>query len=321
MTLDILPWQTSQWQNLQRRKDDCKLPHALLLTGIPGVGKLDFAEQFAHSLLCSDSQNACGNCKSCKLLQAGNHPDLLTIFSEDGKAIKVDVIRDVVKFVNYSAHIGKYKIIIIDSADKMNINAANALLKTLEEPSNNVLLILVTNRLMALPATVRSRCQIIPFAAPDEKVALQWLRTQEVNIDSASLLLKFANGAPLKVINFVEQDLLTFRNKIFQQFNELLIGKLTLASVSQEWQKLDLQQILFHLTSWVVDLIRLHSMQDVKLINFDFAVQLKKLTKKYDIKKLYKFYDDLISAQNLLHGPCNLNPQLMLEGLLINLII
>jgi DNA polymerase-3 subunit delta' len=319
MNENILPWHNSQWESLQQRRVQRKLPHALLFTGVEGVGKREFAKHFAHSLLCS--QNLCGTCKSCQLFKAGYHPDLMLITPEDDKAIKVDTIRSIVDFVNQSAHISPYKIVIINPADKMNLNSANALLKTLEEPNAKIVLILITHRPMSLPATIRSRCQIVTFPVPEREVALSWLKTQDIVEDSASLLLEFAHGAPLKVIDFVEEDLLAFRKEIFEQWCELLNGKVALATVSQKWQKLDSQQILFHLTSWAMDLIRINNLEQVNLTNFDFASQLKNIAKKYDNKYLYKLYDDLVRAQNLLHGPCNLNPQLMFEGLLADWII
>ena len=315
MNENILPWQVSQWGSLQQRRAQHKLPHALLFTGVEGVGKYGFAKHFAHSLLCS--QNLCGICKNCQLFNAGHHPDLMIISPEENdKAIKVDAIRGIVKFVNHSAHLSAYKIVIINPADKMNLNAANALLKTLEEPNEKIILILITSRMMSLPATIRSRCQIISFTTPKREIALQWLQTQDIAKDSAELLLEFAHGAPLKVIDFVEEDLLGFRKEIFGEFHELLQGKIALATISQAWQKLDVLQILFHLTSWTMDLIRINNLGQASLTNFDFAPQLKNIAKKYDNKYLYKLYDDLTSTQNLLHGPCNLNPQLMFEGLL-----
>lgn len=317
--MSILPWHNTQWESLQQRRTGQRLPHALLFTGVSGVGKYNFAKEFAHSLLCS--QNLCGICKNCQLFNAGYHPDLMIISSEDGKAIKVDAIRGIVDFVNQSAHISPYKIVIINPADKMNLNAANALLKTLEEPNKKIILILVTSRSMGLPATIRSRCQIISFPAPKREMALQWLQTQDVAKNSAELLLEFAHGAPLKVINFVENDLLNFRKEIFQQFCELLNGKIALAVLSQTWQTLDASQILFHLTSWTMDLVRLQNIEKANLTNFDFAPQLKEIAKKYDAKYLFKLYDNLVARQNLLHGPCNLNLQLMFEDLLVDWVV
>lgn len=313
--MNILPWQTSQWENLAQRRSNHKLPHALLFTGVAGVGKYSFTREFAHSLLCE--QNCCGSCKSCQLLAAGHHPDLKIIEPVDDKVIKVDEIRNIVNFVNHSAHVSAHKIVIINAADKMNLNAANALLKTLEEPNQKVILILVTDRPMSLPATIRSRCQTVFFPVPTKETALKWLESQDVASSCAELLLEFAHGAPLKVLDFVEQDLLIMRQEIFKNWCELLAGKVALVSVSQAWQKFNLGQVLFHLTSWITDLIRLHSDETAKLINFDFTQQLQSIAKKFAIRNLYKFYDDLIAAQNLLHSSCNLNPQLMLENLLI----
>ena len=115
--MNILPWHSSQWKSLQQCRAQRKLPHALLFVGIEGVGKYEFACEFAHSLLCV--QNSCGVCKSCQLFNAGHHPDLMIIESVDDKAIKTDKIRGIINFVNHSAHISSHKIVIINQADKM----------------------------------------------------------------------------------------------------------------------------------------------------------------------------------------------------------
>lgn len=319
MNTKVLAWQKSQWDLLQKRKAEGNLPHALMFSGVQGVGKYQFASTFAHSLLCS--QNLCQTCKSCKLLQAGYHPDLLIISPEDNKVIKVDNIRAIVDFVNHSPHISSRKVVIINAADKMNLNAANALLKTLEEPNKKITLILVTHQPMSLPATVRSRCQTIKFAVPSRKLALDWLRSKNISSDDAKLLLQFAHGAPLKVVDFVADDLLSLRKEIFQEFCDLLHEKIALPTLSQAWSKLDVAQILFHLTSWVQDIIRIKSATIDALCNTDFAEQLKNFAGKYSTQYLFEFYDKLIAAQKLLQSSCNPNPQLLFEGLLVDLML
>lgn len=322
---DYLPWHTQQWRNLHKRQQHNKFPHALLLTGPPGVGKLIFAQQLAHLLLCTnvvtDRQTGqlcvCNNCKSCNLIRADNHPDKLMIMpEEEGKGIKVDAVRSIVNFVNQSAYSNQHKVIIIHPADKMNVNAANALLKSLEEPNAKVVIILVTHRLMSLPATVRSRCQIIPFPEPKADIAREWLQQQNVSTQHLKLLLDLAHGAPLQVLKFIEQDMLTLRNQLFKLWYDLLQGKVNIVTVSQEWCKLDVHQILLHLTSWIMDLIYLQNVIDAQLVNTDFTTSLQNIATRYNSQQLYRFYDILLSTQHLLHGQANLNLQLMLEGLL-----
>ncbi len=316
-----LPWQSSVWQVLQRRKNEDRLPHALLFAGIEGIGKHAFAKTFAQSLLCDNPNSedkACHQCRHCRLAEDGAHPDLIHVTPEEkGKAIKVDQIRALIAFSAQTAQLSGFKIMIIESADSMNINAANALLKTLEEPSSNCLIVLLTHRLMALPATIRSRCQIIPFPIPTKEAACDWLASQNIKADRLPLLLSLAKGAPLKVLDFIEQDELSFRDEILQQWLDFSQGKLELVSLSTAWHKLDLQRLFMHWITWIADMIRSqHTKEEEHIVNHDVIENLA-LTK--NIKALHKFLDKLQESQNyILRGDINLNPQLLIEGLLVD---
>ncbi|MGK0440403.1 MAG: DNA polymerase-3 subunit delta', partial [Pseudohongiellaceae bacterium] len=139
-------WHAVQWQHLADLCAANRLPHALLFAGPPGVGKLRFAKALAYSLLCEKPgyQTACGECKQCRLNQT-SHPDLKLIQPEEGaRQIKIDQVRGVVQFIVQTSHAGGYKIIILSPAEAMNTNAANAVLKSLEEPTDNCLLILIS---------------------------------------------------------------------------------------------------------------------------------------------------------------------------------
>jgi DNA polymerase III subunit delta' len=323
-----LPWHGSQWRILQNRSEQDQLPHALLLTGHQGVGKELFAKQFASYLLCSDFDvaegQACGVCKNCQLIKAGNYSDWLNVFPEEkGRAIKVDQIRAVASFVSKTAQLGGYKIIIVRPADSMNINAANALLKTLEEPSPKTLIMLITHRLMVLPATVRSRCQIVSFGIPDRQKAIEWLQHTEEFVGNdlsdaqINLLFSLANNAPLKVLELIENNELSFREEIFQQWFKFAKGELSLVELSSKWQKLDLVRVLNHLRSWVMDMIHIRQLDQKNIINQDVESSLKELALSYEVQKFYKYHDELNQALRWLLGQANLNPQLLIEGLLI----
>ena len=149
----LYPWQKNQWQRLLSQHRQERLPHALLLTGAAGLGKETFARQFAQFLLCKAAgESVCGQCAGCSLILANNHPDLLMIAPEEsGKNIKVDQIRDMSATLNQTAQRAGYQVAIISPAEALNRAAANALLKTLEEPSGRVLLLLVSHQPGALP--------------------------------------------------------------------------------------------------------------------------------------------------------------------------
>src|SRR3990167_1321160 len=173
----IFPWHRETWQRLWCRYVERCLPHALLFAGIAGVGKTAFAEKFAQALLCKNPGTEglpCEVCSSCCLLLAHSHPDVFSVCSEPGHAIKVDQIREMIDFVNKTALQGGYRVVLMHAVTNMNMYAANALLKTLEEPSPNVVIILISNQNNELPATLRSRCLPILFPVPAQDVALSW---------------------------------------------------------------------------------------------------------------------------------------------------
>ena len=189
------PWHQAQWQTIEKSIYNNRLAHALLLTGQAGLGKKQFASDISASVLCqspSAHQQACGQCNSCQLIESESHPDVLVVAAEaKGKAIKVDQIRHVSEVLNQSSQKAGYKVVIIESAESMNISASNALLKSLEEPAGKSLLILTTEG--QLIPTITSRCSQINFSTPEKSLALKWLKQQTQN-PKAEKALEYALG-------------------------------------------------------------------------------------------------------------------------------
>lgn len=260
--MQIYPWHATLWQHIMQRHQSQRLPHALLLTGSTGMGKLAFAERLAQALLCEQPQtdgDACGQCKICCLFQSGNHPDFLPIAPvEVGKNILVDHIRQLITFCNFTAHYQRYQVAIIQPAEAMNPNAANSLLKLLEEPPDNTLIILISHRPNSLMATIRSRCQKLVFQPPTLTVVQTWLQQQhpDVNIDNLSLWLRLNHGAPLTTLACLQVDIAQQRETVFAQWHDLLQGQCDPIALAEKWSKLDVLQILQWLSSWTMDLIR-----------------------------------------------------------------
>ncbi len=142
---EYLPWHASAWQHLLHLLQQQRLPHALLLTGVNGIGKLQFARAFAAYLLCDQpGEHACGQCKGCRLSAQQSHPDLVELMAEEsGREIKVDQVRELSGFVAAAAQQGGYRLVIIHPPEDMNINAANALLKSLEEPGDKTVSVII----------------------------------------------------------------------------------------------------------------------------------------------------------------------------------
>jgi DNA polymerase-3 subunit delta' len=198
---DLLPWHESAWTQILAARAGGRLPHALLLHGPKGLGKERFARQLAALCLCQRSPAGpmpCGSCRGCRLVQAGTHPDLYVVEPLEGKiALSIDQIRELIGDLTLQPHMAALRVAIICPAEAMTPSAANALLKTLEEPAGATLLALVTARPSALPATVRSRCQALRFRAPSSARAQAWLEEQHTGEKTWVELLELSAGAPL----------------------------------------------------------------------------------------------------------------------------
>ena len=232
MTNQIYPWQTSQWASITKQYTDNSLPHAFLFSGLKGVGKLHFAKCLVAFLLCENNQNsqACGQCKQCKLLEAQTHSDYRLTEPEEGSAvIKVDAVRSLVEFFTLSSLQGGLKITILCPAEALNHNAANALLKTLEEPAGQSIIILISHTAGKLLPTIRSRCQVVDFNAPAHEVAHDWLRENlpQDSIDPTSeadviALLQLASNAPLRAKEYAEINAVAENNSMLDEMASLL---------------------------------------------------------------------------------------------------
>ncbi len=317
----VYPWQQEQWRLLMAANDEGRLPHALLLSGMSGMGKQRFATALAQALLCRyrDCEGfACGTCPACERFQAGTHPDFLAVMPEDeGKAITVDIARVVSQFLVLKSHYEGSRVVILAPAEALNAAAANSLLKTLEEPAPGTLLILLASAPGALLATIRSRCQQIKFAAPERDVAREWLRSQLAEQDT-DLLLNLSNGAPLEALRLAEEGLLEQRLEMLEQFEQISAGRCDPVTVAQQWsQQKRVSDAVFWLNSWVMDMIRLkYSSQPPLLVNRDVAERLLMIAEKIDNHRLFAFLDRVTKASHYLQG--SINAQLLLEDLLIS---
>jgi DNA polymerase-3 subunit delta' len=316
-----LPWQDEQWERLQQARRQERLPHALLFSGPRGVGKLRFALAFAQSLLCPESDDLghpCGVCRHCQLLHAGSHPDMHRVGpdpeSKSGE-IKIDTIRDLTSGASLTAHSGGYKLVLVEPAHRMNTAAANSLLKTLEEPTRDTLIILLTDQPARLLPTIRSRCQQMLFQVPSQADSEAWLK-QKISQGNGTTLLALASGAPLLALEMDDEALLASRERMLKQFLSLGGSAGDPIALADAWQGFDARLLLEWLSGWVIDLLRLKSAsQPPHLYNRDQAQALQDLADKLNSEALHKYLRLVYEARSLLDS--NLNPQLVLEKLLI----
>lgn len=318
-TTTLYPWQQTQWQQIITRKQQNALPHALQLMGAEGLGKKEFALQLAKHVLCL--QNACGQCHACHLIQANTHPDLLIIeLEEDSKAIKIDQIREAVQFVSETALQGVHRVVIIPLAQKMNIAAANALLKTLEEPPRNTLIILISDVMTRLPATIASRCQKLLFHRPEKTLALNWLKDRiQKPEEELQLSLNLANGAPLRAASLLESGHFTLRQEFYQHLTELSTQQADPLTVAAHYQDHPDSGILFYfLLLWTHDLLRFCLSQgEADLVNLDFRQVFARLSQQMSHEKIIRYLDQVQEASARHAQGMNLNRQLVFEELFI----
>ena len=317
----IYPWHEAQWQAVQQSFNNGRLPHALLLVGLPGLGKLAFSQALTASLVCQKREAggvACGHCQGCQLMAAGSHPDIHTVTPEDtGKPIKVDQIRHFSEIMSKKAQMSGYRVATIHPAESMNTNASNALLKTLEEPGENTLIMLVTSQPSLLTATIRSRCQVIEFIAPDTKTCLEWLLQNGIDDTlEAQALLRFSRNAPLAALENHHDHTLESRSEFIEEYLDLKTGVQNPIVMADKWVKRQPQLCIRWMMYWVMDLIRIASTgSDKGVVNAELVHHLHPSAKQLNLANLYVYLDKLQSSLGLLSS--QVNKQMMLEDLFI----
>jgi DNA polymerase-3 subunit delta' len=310
----LYPWQTSLWQQLCQQLQTNRLPHALLVSGVKGLAKNSFAQHIVASVLClnrRDDQSSCGHCHSCQLLNAGSHPDHIEIRPEEtGKQIKIDQIRNLRDKQQLTPSVSKWKTIIISPADNMNVSSSNSLLKLLEEPQHNTVLILITGRPEKLPITVKSRCQNYHLASPSSGQATDWLlKNAENKVDAETLakLLQLAKGAPLAVVDMLNGNMAEQYLQVEQDFNLILHTSANPIALTATWLKYDLVMVLNQLQYMIRDRM-IKSFVNSSEITADRA----KISLYWQISDCIVAVIKLVSSQN------NINNTLLIEDFIVS---
>jgi DNA polymerase III subunit delta' len=307
--MSLAPWHAEPWQSLLARLRTGSVPHALLLAGPSGLGKREFADALARSLLCTsraDDGSACGACKSCVLVSAGSHPDLIHIsILEDKTQISVDQIRALSERLALSTQYGGWRVALISPADEMNLNASNALLKTLEEPSTGSVIVLLSDQPSRLPATIRSRCQRVDFRLPARTDALAWLRDQGVTDPAAALDL--SDGNPGRALEWSRANGLELRADCANDLRALSQGRGNLLEIANRWTKNEPERRLWFAATLAREQLR------AALISESGPFTL---TAGADLTKLAEWFDQANRSRDWLRGP--VRSELMMLELLIS---
>ncbi len=322
-----LPWQSEQWQRLQQLHLEDKLPHAIMLAGPSGVGKQRFARAFAQYLICERSEQglACGECRQCGFMLAGSHPDLQWLMpDEPGKQIKIDQVRSLVENLGQTAQQGGYKVSVLAPAEAMNSNAANALLKCLEEPTANTLLILICDSLGQILPTIRSRCQLVRFPVPPRPEVQQWLQNLLPEGMVAETLLLESGGRPLTALTLLENDGVERYRQLGLDYQALLSGRTSALVIADKWLEYDLREVLGWLVDKLTALIRMlmsthddSSSGHLQAAEWKEYPELIRCARGASVRNLFELLDKVTSLKNSLDRGTNPNRQLALEDILL----
>jgi DNA polymerase-3 subunit delta' len=317
---EAYPWQASLWQQLAGRKQHA---HAYLLHGPAGIGKRALAERLRALLLCQRpaALAACGECKGCHLLAAGSHPDNFVLEPEEAdKAIRVDQVRELVSFVVQTAQLGGRKVVLVEPAEAMNLNAANALLKSLEEPAGNTVLLLVSHQPSRLLPTVKSRCVQQACPLPSCEASLLWLQTALPDVAAEQLheLLVLAAGSPLEAQRLYGQGVLAQRELVVEGVKKLLKQHIGASQLAESWNGVPLILLFDWFCDWAQLLLRYQLTEDENGLGLaDMRKVLPYLAAKASQGKVLQMQDWLLAQRQKVLGKANLNRVLLLEALLV----
>jgi len=322
-----LPWHAAAAAELLAQRD--RLPHAMLIAGRAGIGKRRLADWLARALLCESSESRrgpCGACPSCRYAAAAQHPDLrvlepIEMVDDEPKAVDwivVERIRALTQWAALTSHRRGAKVAIIDPAERMNAAAANALLKTLEEPPTNTFFVLVTHQVGRLPATIVSRCQRIAARLPTRAEGQAWLEAQGMR-DPGPMLAQ-ANGAPLAALALAAADHQAERRIWMSALSSPQSLAVTALGAridvgAKDARRARLAAVVDWLIAWASDLARMRAGGTVGH-NPDFGAQLATLAQSVAALPLFRYHRTLLEQRMLLAHP--LQPRLVAEALLID---
>ena len=324
-TEENISWHTSQWQQIAQFLAQDRFPHALLFEGMQGVGKSHFAFQLAQMLLCqgepSDS-GICQSCASCKWFRSGTHPDFVMLEPEEGKKqISIDSVRENSQKVFKTSHQNGYRILVIQPADAMTVAAANSLLKTLEEPPAQTLLILITDKPARLLPTIRSRATRLKFALPEPKQALSWLKEQGHDASTANGMLALSLGAPLRLHGDAETigKILLDSQQWWKGWHSMLTHQMNPVALAKQCAKADPSLFLNWLETLFRALIEMSARVEnnnstASVASYDVLFPgLNQLIQQFSLPSLFRMRDNVVELSQ--RQQSSLNWGLQLEAL------
>lgn len=323
------PWHEAALARLVEDRE--RLPHAILVHGAAGIGKAQFIRALGAAVLCERPRGglACGECDSCRWLAQGNHPDFREIVpeaaeeddegaeGEGGKGekakslvIKIDQVRAVADFLSLTTHRAGYRVLLLHPAESLHPAAANALLKTLEEPPPATLIVLASDRPARLLATIRSRCRMLPLAMPAREASLAWLAAN--GVADAESALAAAGGAPLLAQRLAQPEEAQFRRKLLAELAKP--GGADALAFAASIDRGSVERLVYWMQTWVQDLVRVRLAGKARH-HAGMAAALDARQRGADLDALFALDRELRDARRLAAHP--LNPRLLAEHLLM----
>ncbi len=313
---ELLPWHAPLWRQWLKQHQAGRTPHALLLSGPKGLGKQRFADYLCQGLVCQQNTGEpCGVCQACRLAAVDNHPDVSRIQpAEAGKMIKVEAIRQLIHCSGLTA--STRRVFVLQSAEAMNASAANALLKTLEEPAPGVVMILITAAPQWLPATLRSRCQVLPFRPVAQDQAQHWLRGQQADVDWSDILA-FTGAQPLLALQAHAEGWLDAARQTLQCLMDLRRQGANPVQAAKVLSERSVLTVIHEIHCICSDMAHILVADGQGRLFFPSWKDLvAQPVKQLDMKALLSYIDQLNDLRRQL--PRNPNPTMLLEKLLID---
>ena len=302
--LQPYPWHGAIWSRLVEQIRLERLPHALMFLGPAETGKKHLALSLAQRLFCAapGEIGGCVPCRGCQLFAAGSHPDFMLLEpAEPGKVIKVDDVRAAGEFAAKTASRDGWRVLVLCPAESMNINAANAFLKTLEEPGQRVSIVLVSHQGGSVLPTIRSRCRIVALGEPPLSMARDWLAGRVASGDDVDHALRQAGGRPLRALRFLDQELRTQLERFEAALDKLESGDVSAIESARGVHDIPGRELVDWLQRRVYERLRAPA-----LVGSPRA------------RPFFRFLDRLVAVRQRLMSSANPNPQLLWEEVLMD---
>jgi DNA polymerase-3 subunit delta' len=323
LSADSLPWLRGAQQRLRVALAAGRLPHSLLLLSIPGLGAEQLSSWITALVLCeSQDPRPCGTCPSCRLLSADSHPDFhVTRLEEDAQQIKVDQVRALIESLALKSYRGGYKVGVIEAAEALNANGANAFLKTLEEPTANTMLIMIARPNHRLPATIASRCLRLTLQPPAAADAIAWLAAHPSAAAAAAgkdthwqAALALAGGAPLRALEMDAAAVAALDRDMHESLKQLADASVDVTLLADRWMKSNPAWRIAWLENWITQ--RVHAALGTAVSHQSAEpVRLPAALLKAKIRALFELLDAARDLRRL--ASTGMNHQLALEALLV----